>query len=408
MFKNIFLLMCALFIGIQTLNGADFKNIQSQYFYQKSAKIMVDDWSPATSDNFYVSISTDNGLTWKAISDTLSWGPMPALKTIEFIPNVVQSGIKFGLFVNPKGIWSTSPISTYTTNFVTSFGIFTSVPDTIFNNGTYTLTTNLMSEQLPSEIQLQYTLDGMEWHNLITQQPTDVLSYTFVNDFINNDVVFRYVYLGTEITIAETQILPFQQRDTYFYFLTEDKNTNINNDIHIKWTKSYNFTNITFKVLIDGIECEQNFYTTNDIDLNLNTIGLWSIVGIAENVDFIITDTLKINVIDPYINLIKQIDSLNNYIKENMVIKLIYQNGTMTDVKDIKKESEVINILLNADKILITGTNISYWIYSLDGGLIKSEYYNNLNNVDVSYLPAGVYFFYVHENNKYTLYKFIK
>lgn len=434
------------FIGLTTLNAEGFKNTKTEYFYKVPSQVVVEDWTPPISDNFYVSKSYESG-SWTRITDTLSWGNIrPSSRTITFLPDTILNGVTLAVFVNPNDGWLVLPSSTFTTNFVQSVGTVTSVPDTIFNNGTYSFTTKFITSQLPSTIQLQYSFDGVTWLNKEVLTTQAELKYSFTNTFISSNVIFRYVYVGTKIVIAQTSVIPFKARETYFKFTTYGGIKTINDYVDLKWEKSENFTNTSIKVLVDNKELSKSVYFSNILSLNFTQYGTWTVIGVAESPGFRLTDTVSFYVGDPctqYIQEIatknKLIDSLKlvvktdltkldslkgiileknskieyltKFIKDSSKIQLIYKTGDITEVKDDKYSSQVGNLVVKDGYIFIPEllqNNSTYWIFTLDGKLIKSDITPSVIKIDVLNYQPGTYFLYILHEGKYSLYKFIK
>ena len=120
------------------ISGGGFKNTEISYYYKSinSNMFIVYDESPKISDSFYVAISYSAGVDWEPITEKTAWGnEYPVNKEIQFNVDTVLSGVQFGLFVNPNfpGGWQTTPINTFTTDFITSSGTFTHVPTVLFD-----------------------------------------------------------------------------------------------------------------------------------------------------------------------------------------------------------------------------------------------------------------------------------
>jgi len=458
MFKKLFFTILIGLIGFNLIQAEGFKDLKSTQYYKVPFTYFVEDWSPAVSDNFFIGVSYNDGISYTRITDTLAWGEIrPIVKEFHFLPDTILNGVKFGLFINPNNIWDSEPSKTITFDIIQSSGTFTNIPPIIYNNGTYTLETKFTETELPQTITLQYSQDnGLTWIDKAIVEVESLVKYTFKNNFLIASPIFRYVYDGTSIVIAETPKIPLGQRDTYFRFNTTGGIKPLDAMVDLIWEKSSNFDAITIKILINDKEYPDKggIIYANSFKLNFDQIGIWKIIGIAESYGFKIEDTLIFAIKDPcdsikientklkdtldYITrklidlekdifikdsiinnlefIIKekdeQIEKLTKFIEDSTIFNLVYKNGDITDIKDTKFAINIKNIRYNDGKIIIddnfTG-EFTAWIFNNLGEL---EYAWNFliapTELDINNLPTGTYYLWILNNNEYTLYKFNK
>jgi len=431
----------------------------------------VTDWTPATSDSLYVSISYDSGVTWELLSDTLAWGnSRPSTRVFTYTPDTILNNVLFGLFVNPYNIWSSTPIDIFNANIVSKTATFSFIPDTIFNGGKYMLEIELEKEKFPDIIQLQYSFDNTTWYNLDSLEITgDLFDYSFVNNYtggdviygllcIYKDVMFRLVYPETDIPIASTPFIPYKDRDTYFKFNITSGYSEIYDDVDIVWEKSYNFANLDVEIYWnDSLILSKKFYT-NKVNLKFQNYGNYVVKGIADDVNFRIVEEVVFTVKDPCENLSQSYDSLQVYtanietlidslqvvisdiqneldsvvilnntleernkelvlleenlrkwIEDSTLVQLVYKDGDITSVEDSKYTVEIRTDLdIQDGSIILNKENLTWWIFDYTAKLVRSENSVYVDAVNIGDLPSGVYYFYTLEDMKYTLYKFTK
>lgn len=434
MFKKLFLAIFIAVIAFASVNAEGFKNVPSEAYYEVPFTYSVEDWSPAISDNFYVAISFDNGITYSKITDITEWGSVrPTIKTFEYIPRNFVSNVLIGLFVNPNNIWDVLPIQISTINFIQSEGKFISIPVEMYNGGNYTTTALLYKETLPHTITMQYCQSNPEvWETIGVFEPHTNLIYYFTNTNYTSDVKFRYVYNDTPVVIAQSELIPVHYRDTYFRFKTYGGDKALNDVVQLLWEKSNNFDLVHVKIMLNDSVLSTTPYLTDNINLNFNQTGIWKVIGIVESPGFRIEQVLIFNVTSPCETLIvenlalkdsiihlnkeiitknEKIEYLIKYIKDSTTYNLIYQNGE-TDIKDTKLSKDIIDARYNNGNIFLNSDlqgSLTAWLFDASGTNIIIWNFNIApTQLDVSLYTTGTYFLWILNNNTYSLYKFIK
>jgi len=460
MFKKFLISIIVMLTSFTILNAEGFKDIKDVYYYKVPTTFFIEDWSPAISDDFYVGISYD-GITYERISDTIAWGSIrPVIKTFTYTPDIIANNVSLGIFINPNNEWLVDPQQIVTVNFEQSSGTFTYIPSEIFNGGKYDLVTQFDVEKLPEYITLQYSVNnGINWESLDVIKCQNIITWTFLNTFINSDVIFRYIYTGTDVVIAQTEQIEVNIRDTYFKFKTYGGQKNYNDATSILWEKSPNFEKVKITIFLNDSLINETNYITDNLLLNFNDYGQYKVVGCAESYGFKIEQMIIFNVGDPCIDIkeenLKLNDSiiiLNNdlevihniililnseslqkdsiianlnsiiiekdviievlkaYIKDSTTItQLIYKTDDITIVKDTKY-GEVQYVTYNQGIITvpnnITGA-FTIWIFDITGKLQKSEYFDNApTELMVGDLISGTYYIYYFYNDAYFVAKF--
>lgn len=446
-----------------TLNAEGFKNLNENYYFKTAFTYAVEDWSPAMSDQFYVALSFDNGTTWQQITEITSWeNPRPATKTFSYLPETIVSNALISIFVNPNDEWATEPVDVHTINFVQSFGQFTSIPTEIYNGGTYTLKTQFQQNQLPDQLTLQFTQDGINWNNIEQITMANEVVYNFINTYLNPGFVqYRYVYNETNIVVAKSENIPVIDRNTYFRFKTYSGTKNLNDVVQIDWEKSTNFENVDIQVYLNDSLVSKSTYQTDGLFLNFTTFGNWKVIGTVQSTGFEIKETLFFTVDDPcselklendtltkenvrltdantkWINenvrkdsiitslsgLIAELQTtvtlltednmkLRQYIIDSTIIQLVYKAD---DVLSVKAETRIENAnLITYDNNIVkflepfTGET-TIWLFNYTGQLIVSNCFKTETvELNIESYTSGVYFIWVLNNNEYKLYKFVK
>jgi len=463
MFKKLLITLLVAISCYFTLNAEGFKNLNENYYFKTAFTYTVEDWSPAMSDQFYVALSFDNGTTWQQITEITSWeNPRPATKTFSYVPETIVSNALIGIFVNPDDEWGTEPIDVHTINFIASSGQFTLIPSEIYNGGHYIAKTIFNPLHLPSQLTLQFSQDGINWNNIEKINIANEVVYEFDNIYlVPGSVQYRYVYNETNIVVAQSDMIPVLERDTYFRFKTYSGTKNLNDVVQIDWEKSENFKNVHIKVYLNDSLISATSYQSDGLFLNFPSYGHWTVTGAVESTGFKIDETLLFTVDDPCNELKLENDSLTKenirlseantrwlnesikkdsimvvwseiinelqrtitlltednmklrqYIIDSTLIQLVYREGDVTSVM-AETRTEDANLITYDNNIVkflepFTGTT-TIWIFDYTGQLIVSNcFITETVELNIESYTSGVYFIWVLNNNEYKLYKFIK
>lgn len=447
--KKIFALMMLLILALNfPAYSEGIKNIKTECFYKTHVSYQVEDWTPSVSDQFYIGLSTDNGLTYNRITDTLNWGSVrPATKDLTFVPDTIMNNVILGLFINPNNIWTVSPVQTVSTNFIKAAGTFDNLPSEIYNGGKYNFVVYLYKEQLPEQMALQYSQNGTDWLIKSTFKPEFTTTFVLEENYLQpGNVSYRIVYVNTNEVIAQSNTVAVKQRDTYFRFKTYGGQKNLNDIAQIVWENSSNFASVNIKIFLNDSLISTDNYITDNLYLNFNNFGVYKIQGKVQSEGFVIEKTIVFTVGDPCellkkenlllgdtINSLRKrnfdlniklvdkdslisnykltITKLNKFISDSTVFNLVYKSGDVVKVEDSKLSSN-IQYITNTNNIVtlpkMTG-QLTYWVFDVAGRLKTTcSYSDAIQTIDISDYAQGYYFLWILNNGSYTMYKFIK
>lgn len=462
-YKNV-LLAClfSVFCIFSSVKADDFVNKSNTYYLGVTTELSVFDAAPGVSDSLYFGISFPGDMSYRKISAVKAWGRTPSTVTINYTPDTICNYVKIGVFTNPNGVWSLEPSDSFLTNFVQSNGQFISVPDTIYNAGTYRLLTKFNVSQLPKTISLQYkTVTDSVWRFREVLPVTDTINYRFVNTFLLNDVVFRYVYNNTNIVIASSDTIDVLYRNTYFRFKTFGGQKNQNDVATIVWEKSSNFPFVLISVYANDTLVDRQEYTTDNLLLNFTKRGIYKVVGVVESSDFRFEQSIVFEVGDPCdllrlenirlndslnvisktnirltnelntkIRLISERDSiinrndsiirndriaierLNRFIKDSSTLQLVYDCRYVTEVQDTVYSIDVETLVYRDEHVILPDifqNDVLILIFTVDGSLrFSSTFSVTPKALKLGLYPAGAYYIWLIHNDERHLYKFIK
>lgn len=279
-----------------------FVNPQDEYFYKKGVEITLDNQYPIYGGkNICVGVQYPGTATFTAISDTLN--NVEGYMSFNWIPEVVASSATFGVFENPNGVWEPAKdFELVEATISKSSGTFDIYPSQMYNRGTYPLVMSLVPAELPDSVTLQYAIGGVveSWRTETILPVAESIEYPFYN--VNTeDVVIRIVYNNTEDVIAQTLLIPSEERLTYFTFRTTEGTKYENQEIPIFWEKSDNFEYVHLKIVYqDGSkEYDDTLYSDTFINFNPKHTGIYIITGNVKSEGFNYMQHLRFEVITP-------------------------------------------------------------------------------------------------------------
>jgi len=441
--RKALLLLIGLLFSANIVLADGFKDVKTSYFWGRTYSIGYEDLNPAISDSCYFAISK-NDTNYTRLTDNFGWRA-PITKDVSLSINSIGSRW-ISLYANPNGSWLQYEKFSTTFRFADPV-TFTVVPDTIYNGGNYYLTFEGNEDQLPQTLRIEYSYNSIDWSFYTYVGRGITRSLNFENTFINKNIKFRVTYIDTSYSLGETPYIPFKNYTPYFELKTQGGQKNLNDKTNIYWEKSYDFSVVHYKLYFNDTLIVNNNYVSDGIELNFAKNGRYNVVCLVESkthrfeksISFTVGDpceeAIKTNKIlnDSIVKLNRNISGLNTelltkdsiirvrnnkieyltrFIRDSSTIKLIYTNDSVTSVKDEKYTIDVRNDLKLTDNFIVlpdnNTDNIKWWLFTLDGKLVKygNNQYNN--KIDITVINNGTYFLYLSTSKEYIVYKFNK
>ena len=125
----------------------------------------------------------------------------------------------------------------------------------------------------------------------------------------------------------------------------------------------------------------------------------------------IVTKNAKITIDSINIKILG--DSLSNIKSDTITITLVFASDSTTGVTGNYKDTEITQLQINGEGNIVLpngfDTEVVIWIFDITGKVTtftNGFYYKPI--INVSNLSKGVYFLWIHKDNKYIMYKFLK
>lgn len=370
--KNLFvavLLLLSVFVvkAEQTFHG-DFRT-QDTFFIEKEYPTQI--LRGITPSRFYLAFSSNAGLSWTPISDTVVWGEEYRVKS--WTPEELTQTGQLGIFTEDyiSGVWSSVPYDV-TETFVVISGLVEnfefSKPFVNYGEG-YIVSWTSEPSTLPKTLNIEFRTESSSW-GLYDVIPSTRTSFTEVNKY--TETVYYRITTPNGIVLAGGS-LGYVMGSAQFENSTYLESTNFDFERTLTITGTYDM-NVLPKLYV---EVQDTLIAIENVEFTINTFEfVYTHKGTDEILSFYvltrdnqILDVLNVN----YINKTLTLSSLKSEYVVNEGVNLKWWETPNTSWEN------AINLyVVHSD-----GSEVLFETWELSDGEFTFYFHNPIENISI-------------------------
>lgn len=405
-----------LFMSVTLMFGADgFTNVptNSKYFYGKTYPISYSDEAPTYVGNQYFFAVNLNSTSYTRVSDTASW-TLENLnlygRKADYTIKSVSDDVKIGLFSNPSpGGWGLQTSNSVTFTYASDLW-FSDMPNMIKNQGKFPIKIIGKKSELPGNVILQYTKNGV-WKTLATLPTADTMLYT-IDDTDGKfywgarldtvTVYFRVLYDTNTAHVLGTASTLYKNETPGFNFLNQGGSVPLYTKIVISWEKTSEYDNVYLTAKVNGTDEPIGngiFNGNGNIEYYLSKVGTYEFKATVKDANgyYPIERSLVYYVGDPC-DSVKQDNAKlkKEIVTKDSIIEVLTKTVGDKEKVIVEKEKLIVEYktLLDSLEGAIKDTLITVIIDTKDT-ILTSIDYNTFDSYDNKAIegPAKIYIF---------------